>query len=65
MLTMIQLPEDVVSVGYKRNKINSFIFEQVFYSKEHDFKGAEEEFVKAGIGYRYYKVGDYIRVEVK
>jgi hypothetical protein len=48
---MIQLPNDVINAGVQQ--VRPFHFEQVFYSKEHSFKGTEKDFVRAGLGYEY------------
>ena len=56
---MIQLPSDVVSVGYVETR--PFMHEQVFYSKKHDFKGTEKEFVNMGYGYEYNQVDRFTR----
>ena len=47
----IQLPNDVVSCGYR--KTGAFQFEQVFKSEKHNFTGTEKEFIREGIGYEY------------
>ena len=49
----IQLPDDVIALGYSETR--PFHFEQVFYSRSHDFKGTEREFVKAGLAYQFYE----------
>lgn len=59
-MTLIQLPNDVVSVGYK--EVRPFHHEQVFRSEEAGFTGTEEEFVKAGHGYRYVESDKFTRV---
>ena len=60
---MIQLPDDVKSVGYK--KISAFQHAQVFHSAMHNFTGTEEEFVKNGIGYKYKQITKYTRMIIK
>ena len=55
-----QLPNDIISIGYKQTK--PFHYEQVFYSKEHDFKGTEKDFVKANLGYYYAEKDKYTRL---
>ena len=57
---MIQLPDDVVSVGYVQTR--PFNFEQVFESTSVGFKGTERQFVEAGYGYAYIQVDQYTRI---
>lgn len=59
----VQLPDDVVSMGYR--KIGRFRHEQVWYSKEHDFTGTDQDFIDKGYAYRYQDLGDYKRIVVK
>ena len=59
---LIQLPDDVVPVGYAETK--PFHHEQVFYSKSKDFTGTELAFLKAGYAYRYSQLGDHVRVVI-
>lgn len=56
---LIQLPDDVVSVGYK--KTSPFEFSQVFHSPSLDFTGTEAEFLKAGHAYKYVQIDAYTR----
>ena len=56
---LIQLPNDVSISGYRR--INSYTFETLFFSPSHNFVGTEEEFVKAGFGYKYIQIDRYTR----
>lgn len=55
----IQLPNDVVSVGYK--EVRPFHHEQVFQSDSAGFTGTEQEFVAAGHGYEYVQIDAYTR----
>jgi hypothetical protein len=59
---LIQLPNDVVSVGYK--EVRPFHLVQVFQSVSVGFTGTEREFVKAGFGYAYQQSGAYARVVI-
>ena len=56
----IQLPDDVVSKGYKQTA--RYTYEQVFYSKKHNFMGTEKEFVSAGLAYKYLDLDNYKRL---
>ena len=56
---LIQLPNDSVSVGYR--KTGEFEFSQVFQSKQAGSTGTELEFVKAGIGYAYIEIDKHTR----
>ena len=56
---MIQIPDDAVSVGYR--KVGEFEYAQVFESKSANFSGTEEEFVQAGHGYNYVQLDKYRR----
>ena len=56
---MIQLPDDVVSKGYK--EVRPFHHEQVFYSPSKGFGGTEKEFVAAGYGYEYHQMDKFKR----
>lgn len=58
---LIQLPNDVVSVGYKQTR--PYHFEQVFRSQSKDFTGTELEFVKAGHAYQYIQLDKHTRIE--
>jgi hypothetical protein len=59
-LTIIQLPDDVVSLGYIQTK--PFHFEQVFYSPSHDFKGTEHDFLKHKLAYEYVQTSPFTRI---
>jgi hypothetical protein len=59
-LQLIQLPNDVVSVGYKQTK--PFKFEQVFFSKSKNFTGTEHEFLQKGFAYAYAQTSKYTRI---
>lgn len=56
----IQLPDDVVSKGYKQTR--PFQYEQVFYSEKHNFTGTEKEFIKANLAYEYRNFEDFKRL---
>lgn len=56
---LIQLPNDVVSVGYK--KTGTFEFSQVFHSPSNNFTGTEAEFLKSGNAYKYVQIDAYTR----
>ena len=56
----IQLPDDVVNKGYKQTR--PFHYEQVFYSKKHDFTGTEKEFIQHGLAYEYHDFGNFKRL---
>ena len=58
----IELPSDAKSVGYK--KINRFEFAQVFTSEKNNFTGTEQEFVNAGLAYKYLQVDAYKRIVI-
>ena len=58
-LTM--LPNDATIVAYR--KVSPFHYEPVFYSKIHDFKGMERDFVTKGIAYKYIQLDKY-RIQV-
>ena len=60
---MIQLPDDVISKGYKQ--ISAFQFSQVFYSPSNNFTGIDTDFVKAKLGYKYIQIDEFKRLEVK
>ena len=60
---MTQLPDDVISIGYKQ--IRPFTHEQVFSSKLKNFIGTENDFVKAGFGYKYIQISPSSRIEIK
>lgn len=47
----IQLPDDVRSVGYRQ--VLPFDWQQVFTSTSKGFTGTENEFIKAGLAYRF------------
>jgi len=59
-LSLIQLPDDAVSVGYKQT--NQFKYEQVFCSQSNNFTGTELQFLKAGLAYEYFQAGAHTRV---
>lgn len=59
----VQLPDDIVSMGYKM--VSQFRYEQVWYSKEHDFTGTDQDFIDKGYAYRYQDLGDFKRIEIK
>lgn len=59
---LIQLPDDAVSVGYK--KVQPFQHEQVFQSASAGFTGTEREFVQPGHGYAYQQVDAHSRRSV-
>jgi len=59
-LSLIQLPDDIVSDGYKQTK--PYHYEQVFVSASKGFKGTELEFLKAGFAYEYTQTGPFTRV---
>lgn len=61
---MIQLPDDVISKGYKQHKTNKFQFEQIFYSKKHNFEGTEKEFLNLGFAYEYIEISNTRRLEI-
>ena len=56
----IQLPDDAISKGYKQTA--RYKYEQVFYSKKHNFTGTEKEFVSVGLAYQYYDFGNHKRL---
>lgn len=58
-MALIQLPNDVESVGYKQ--VKPFHFEQVFFSKRLNFQGTEKEFLKNGYAYEYVQTSKYTR----
>lgn len=62
-LAIIQLPNDVQSVGYIQTR--PFNHEQVFYSPSLDFKGTEREFLQAGHAYAYVQIDAHTRVTVQ
>ena len=57
---IIQLPDDVKTAGYRQ--VRPFHYEQVFYSPSLDFKGTEQEFLKAGHAYAYVQVSPFTRL---
>lgn len=61
-LLLTQLPDDVVSAGYR--KINDFKFAQIFRSVKLGFEGTEQDFVKAGLAYQYKQLDAHTRVVV-
>jgi hypothetical protein len=56
----IQLPNDVVAVGYK--EVRPYHYEQIFRSESAGFTGSEREFVEAGHGYEYVEIDAYTRL---
>ena len=62
MRPLIQLPNDTVSIGYK--KVSAFEWAQVFSSASCGFSGTECEFVAAGHAYAYTQVSPFARLEV-
>lgn len=58
-LKMIQLPNDAVSVGYR--KVGEFKYAQVFKSELSNFEGTEVEFVSRGLAYEYVEIDEYRR----
>ena len=56
----IQLPNDVVAVGYK--EVRPYCHEQIFQSSSAGFTGSEREFVEAGHGYEYVQIDAYTRL---
>ena len=61
-LAIIQLPNDVQSVGYVQ--IKPFHYEQVFYSPSLNFKGTESEFLNAGHAYSYFQIDKHTRLSL-
>lgn len=60
MQSLIQLPNDAVSVGYKQTK--PYHYEQVFFSQSTNFTGTEYEFLAKGLAYAYQQLNDFTRV---
>ena len=60
---LIQLPDDVVEIGYR--EVKPFHFEQVFRSNSANFEGTEKEFLANGHGYAYIQVDAYTRAVFK
>ena len=58
----IQLPDDVISTGYK--EVRPFHHAQVFFSPLLNFTGTEEEFVKACHAYRFVQIDKHTRREL-
>lgn len=56
----IQLPDDVISKGYR--KTGRFEFKQIFYSPSLNFDGTEEDFIKVGYAYRYIQLDSSKRI---
>lgn len=56
---LIQLPNDVISTGWKETR--PFHHEQVFKSESCEFKGTEKEFLKAGHAYQYVQTDKHTR----
>lgn len=50
-----QLPNDVISKGYK--KVHNFQYAQIFYSKE-------KEFIAKGFGYKYRQIDKHKRIVI-
>lgn len=59
---LVQLPNDVVSQGYK--VVRPFHHEQVFHSPSIGFTGTERQFVEAGHAYAYRQTDVYTRCVV-
>ena len=57
---LIQLPDDANSVGYKQTK--PYHFDQVFHSSMHGFTGTEQEFLDAGLAYKYVQLDNFSRL---
>ena len=57
---LIQLPNDVVSVGYKQTR--PFHHAQIFRSESAGFTGTEREFLEAGLAYAYIQLDRYTRL---
>jgi hypothetical protein len=60
MQSLIQIPDDSISVGYKQ--VKPFHFEQVFFSKSKSFTGTEHEFLANGLAYAYHQTSPFTRV---
>lgn len=60
---LIQLPNDVVSAGYKQ--VRPFHHEQVFRSDSAGFTGTEREFFEAGLAYAYIQLDRYTRLTLE
>lgn len=60
MLRMIQLPNDVKTIGYRETK--PFSFEQVFFSPSLGFTGTEKEFLQFGHAYDYTNLDKHRRI---
>ena len=56
----IQLPDDVISKGYKQT--GRFEFQQVFYSPSLNFLGTEQEFINNGYAYKYIQIESSKRI---
>ena len=60
---LIQLPDDVILIGYKQTR--PFHNEQVFHSVSADFIGTENEFLENGKAYSYIQTGSHTRVVIQ
>ena len=60
---MIQLPNDVKTVSQRM--LSNYTVETVYYSPSNDFQGTEEEFVAAGLAYKYIQIDKFTRVGEK
>ncbi len=58
--SLIQLPNDSVSCGYRR--IGAYEFAQVFFSASAQFTGTEQEFAATGKAYRYIQTSQFTRM---
>ena len=59
---LIQLPKDAESVGYKL--VAPYKYEQVFRSIYAKFEGTEQEFINAGLAYKYTQVDKHTRFKL-
>lgn len=50
----VQLPDGVKQVGCK--KIGPFEFSPIYHSATHNFTGTEQDFIDAGLAYRYREI---------
>lgn len=60
MNSIIQLPDDVTSIGYRQT--GRFEWSQVFRSSALAFEGTEQEFLDAGHAYRYVQMTPFTRL---
>jgi hypothetical protein len=56
----IQLPDDVISKGYR--KTGRFEFQQIFYSPSLNFTGTEQEFINKRYAYKYIQLDSSKRI---